>query len=127
MQKIATTLRVPLGLDATVTATLLLTPGNDSHEPIARLAPPSAMVARPCRHFHDAVIFVALRRPFDRTRKIMNQELSAPAPTTVLILDFRTIWPDGSIRWIYDRGQVVQDRSGRPVRMLGIAMGITDA
>jgi len=39
--------------------------------------------------------------------------------------DFRTVWPDGTIRWIYDKGRVLRDPMGRPIRMLGIAIDIT--
>jgi len=38
---------------------------------------------------------------------------------------YRVLRPDGSIRWIFDRGFVIRDHSGRPVRYLGLASDIT--
>jgi len=44
----------------------------------------------------------------------------------VVAIDFRIVWPDGSIRWIHDRGYVVKNAAGEPVRMMGIAADITE-
>jgi len=38
---------------------------------------------------------------------------------------YRVRRPDGSIRWIFDRGFVIREPSGRPVRYLGLASDIT--
>lgn len=40
--------------------------------------------------------------------------------------EYRIIRPDGSIRWIRDRGFPIQDNSGTPYRVVGIAEDITD-
>lgn len=40
--------------------------------------------------------------------------------------EFRIIHPDGSIHWVLERGQVFCDEAGRPTRLLGITMNITD-
>jgi PAS domain S-box-containing protein len=45
---------------------------------------------------------------------------------TELNIEFRTIWPDGSIHWISDVGRVIFDDAGHPVGMYGIQMDITD-
>ena len=39
--------------------------------------------------------------------------------------EYRIAWPDGTIRWIHDRGFQVRDRSGKLVRLAGIARDIT--
>lgn len=41
-------------------------------------------------------------------------------------LEFRTVPPDGSLRWLAGRGKVFYDNEGRPVRMIGICVDITD-
>jgi PAS domain S-box-containing protein len=41
-------------------------------------------------------------------------------------IEFRNLWPDGSLHWIAGRGQVIHDESGRAVRMIGIGMDITE-
>jgi len=38
---------------------------------------------------------------------------------------YRVQRPDGTIRWIFDRGFVIREPSGRPVRYLGLASDIT--
>jgi PAS domain S-box-containing protein len=39
--------------------------------------------------------------------------------------EFRIIRPDGSVRWIWDRGFPIRDETGRVHRIVGIAMDIT--
>jgi PAS domain S-box-containing protein len=41
-------------------------------------------------------------------------------------LDFRVVWPDGSIHWTRGSGRAFRDRTGRPVRMLGTGQDITE-
>lgn len=42
------------------------------------------------------------------------------------LAEFRIIWPDGSERWIFGRGRPFAGTNGKPVRMTGIVMDITD-
>jgi PAS domain S-box-containing protein len=39
--------------------------------------------------------------------------------------EFRVIWPDGNIHWLGDKGRVYYDKSGQPLRMVGVTMDIT--
>jgi PAS domain S-box-containing protein len=39
---------------------------------------------------------------------------------------FRIIWDDGSLRWVATRAVVLRDDSGKPLRMLGATMDITE-
>ncbi|NJC95864.1 MAG: PAS domain S-box protein [Anaerolineae bacterium] len=43
-----------------------------------------------------------------------------------LNIEFRVVWPDGSIHWINDIGSVLVDESGQPLGMYGIQMDITE-
>lgn len=43
-----------------------------------------------------------------------------------LDVDYRVIWPDGSIHWLRVRGQVIHDAQGKPLRAAGISLDITD-
>lgn len=45
---------------------------------------------------------------------------------TNLDMQFRVIWPDQSIRWIYAKARTLYDPHGQPLRMLGINIDITD-
>jgi PAS domain S-box-containing protein len=40
--------------------------------------------------------------------------------------EYRTTWPDGSQHWLFLRGRSFHDGPGKPARMDGIAMDITD-
>jgi PAS domain S-box-containing protein len=41
------------------------------------------------------------------------------------LTEFRTRWPDGSEHWVEMRGQLVRDREGRPMRVVGVSMDMT--
>lgn len=41
-------------------------------------------------------------------------------------IEYRIVRPDGDIRWLNCRGQVFYDETGRPVRMVGITLDITE-
>lgn len=43
-----------------------------------------------------------------------------------LDLDFRILWPDGSVHWTHGSGRVFRDESGAPIRMLGTGQDITE-
>lgn len=40
-------------------------------------------------------------------------------------LEHRIVWPDGTIRWVSETGDVFRDEQGKTVRMLGVVQDIT--
>ena len=40
--------------------------------------------------------------------------------------EFRVIWPDGSVHFLYSRGKITRDDRGEPATMLGISVDITE-
>jgi len=42
-------------------------------------------------------------------------------------LDFRILWPDGSVHWTSGVGRVFRDADGQPVRIIGTGTDITEA
>ena len=40
-------------------------------------------------------------------------------------IEHRVIWPDGSIRWMQERGDVIRNEKGVPLHMLGVVQDIT--
>jgi PAS domain S-box-containing protein len=40
--------------------------------------------------------------------------------------EFRIVWPDGSIHWVAGEGQAFHDAGGRPERMIGIGIDVTE-
>jgi PAS domain S-box-containing protein len=41
-------------------------------------------------------------------------------------VDFRNVWPDGTVHWMSANGTVFRDETGRPTRMIGVGVDITD-
>ncbi|MDH5407206.1 MAG: response regulator [Gammaproteobacteria bacterium] len=42
-----------------------------------------------------------------------------------LDIEHRVAWPDGSIHWLLQRGNVIRDKAGEPIRMLGVVQETT--
>lgn len=40
--------------------------------------------------------------------------------------EYRVIYPDGTIHWLIGKGRGIYDRTGQPVKMLGVIIDITD-
>ena len=40
-------------------------------------------------------------------------------------IEFRVVWPDGSVHWVHGRGEFVFDEAGQAVRMRGVVLDIT--
>ncbi len=63
--------------------------------------------------------------PDDRERA--SQTIAAAiAAAGALNLEYRVLWPDGSVHWLIDIGEIVKDAEGQPIRMNGIQIDITD-
>ncbi|HEY9826966.1 MAG TPA: PAS domain-containing protein [Stenomitos sp.] len=41
-------------------------------------------------------------------------------------IEYRSVWPDGTLHWIAAKGHAFYDDQGKPVRMMGIAQDVTD-
>jgi len=41
-------------------------------------------------------------------------------------VDYRVVFPDGSVRWLANRAQVHRDAGGRAIRLVGVVMDISD-
>jgi diguanylate cyclase (GGDEF)-like protein/PAS domain S-box-containing protein len=40
--------------------------------------------------------------------------------------EYRVIWPDGTVRWLRETGNVIKDANGTPVKMMGVVRDITE-
>ncbi len=40
--------------------------------------------------------------------------------------EFRVVWPDGTVHWLLVRGKLLRDSEGKPIRMVGVNMDITE-
>lgn len=69
--------------------------------------------------------FISSVHPDDR-EKITAAFDSAVKAAQGFNLDHRVIWPDGSIHWLNEKGNVIADTNGRAVKVLGVAIDITE-
>jgi len=69
--------------------------------------------------------FMRAIHPDDRQRVMdaVNACVERDVPYDV---EHRVVWPDGSVHWLLERGDVTRNTDGRPLRMLGIVQDITD-
>jgi PAS domain S-box-containing protein len=69
--------------------------------------------------------WLARIHPDDRER--VREELrQAFEGIKVYNTEFRVVWPDGTIHWLLGKGNVFLDKEGKPVRMLGVDVDITN-
>ncbi len=40
--------------------------------------------------------------------------------------EYRIVWPNGSVRWVVDRGRSIFDVEGRPTRFIGVTVDVTE-
>lgn len=67
----------------------------------------------------------AMIHPEDRERVHALVEASL-AERTGKATEFRIVQPDGTVRWVADRWNVICDDAGRPVRAVGVNIDITE-
>jgi PAS domain S-box-containing protein len=62
----------------------------------------------------------------DDVNALVSAFRSAVDKRGVLEHEFRTVWPDGAVRFLCSRGKVVCDETGEPEWLLGITVDITE-
>lgn len=63
--------------------------------------------------------------PADRNR-VRQEMIEAAQNESEISIEYRLLQPDGSVRWMASRGDILYDRSGKGVRMIGALFDITD-
>lgn len=69
--------------------------------------------------------FIALVHPDDRAEVIRRCERCRDDGDD-FDMEFRVVYPDGSVHWLYDRGRTFLDPAGRAKTMTGACVDITD-
>ncbi|HEY9145282.1 MAG TPA: PAS domain-containing protein, partial [Thiobacillus sp.] len=69
--------------------------------------------------------FLAAVHPDDR-QKVADAVKACVEHGAEYNIEHRVVWPDGSVRWLLERGDVVRDVAGIPLRMLGVVQDITE-
>jgi PAS domain S-box-containing protein len=99
------------------------------HEPdgprLAYVSPAYQSIwGRPCRSLYERPwSYIEAVHPEDRERVILAHRRLVGGEATAA--EYRIIRPDGTIRWVWDRGFPIRDQSGRLVRIAGIAEDVT--
>lgn len=68
--------------------------------------------------FHSRIL------PADRERVLKVVQTSLASQDTYEV-EFRVVWPDQSVHWLGARGAVLRDETGKPVKIIGIALEVT--
>jgi PAS domain S-box-containing protein len=69
--------------------------------------------------------FLAMLHPDDRER--VKNELSAAIDGDAdYATTYRVVWPDSSVHVVADRGKTYRDDEGRPARMIGVSLDVTE-
>ena len=80
---------------------------------------------RPRKNLYDnARSFLDAIHPDDREKVLAY--LGAERNGQPFDHEYRILWPDGTVRWIWDRGYPLADATGKISRYIGIAKDITD-
>lgn len=69
--------------------------------------------------------FFSLIHPQD-TERVRAKSLQAIANREPYQIDHRIIRPDGVVRWVYERAEIVVDQDGAPIQMVGTVQDITE-
>jgi two-component system cell cycle sensor histidine kinase/response regulator CckA len=69
--------------------------------------------------------FVARAHPEDLA-KVYAARDEAFASGESMRIDHRIVRPDGAVRWVHERADVVRDAQGRPERLIGVVQDITE-
>jgi PAS domain S-box-containing protein len=69
--------------------------------------------------------YVARVHPEDR-EGVRREVASSIAGQPTISLDYRIVWPDGSIHWVTSRARTFYDESGKATRILGAIMDVTE-
>lgn len=68
--------------------------------------------------------YLSMIHPADRSRLLaaLQEVIDGGRPFD---LEFRIVWPDGSVHWTRGSGRLFRDRDGRPARMIGTGQDVT--
>jgi PAS domain S-box-containing protein len=69
--------------------------------------------------------FLAAIHPDDR-QAVIDAVAACVERDAPYAIEHRVVWPDGTERWLLERGAVARDADGKPVQMLGVVQDIDD-
>ncbi len=69
--------------------------------------------------------FLAALHPDDR-QTVVDAVNACIERDATYDIEHRVVWPDGTVRWLLERGAVTRDESGKPLKMLGVVQDVDD-
>ncbi|MBU1224226.1 MAG: PAS domain-containing protein [Gammaproteobacteria bacterium] len=69
--------------------------------------------------------FLAAIHPDDR-QAVIDAVAACVERDVPYEIEHRVVWPDGTVRWLLERGAVARDADGKPLQMLGVVQDIDD-
>ncbi len=69
--------------------------------------------------------FLAAIHPDDR-QMVVDAVNNCVEKAVEYDIEHRVVWPDGTCRWLHERGDVVRDSQGNPQNMLGVVRDVTN-
>ena len=69
--------------------------------------------------------FLAAIHPDDR-ESVVNAVNACIERNVPYEVEHRVVWPDGTVRWLLEKGAVVRDEAGKPIQMLGVVQDIDE-
>jgi PAS domain S-box-containing protein len=79
----------------------------------------------PSDRYHSTSALLEIIHPEDRDH-LQAAYQHAVATGKEFDVEFRVIRPDGSVRWIETKGQSIYDETGKPLRVTGVDLDITE-
>ena len=70
--------------------------------------------------------YLGLIHPDDRSRTQQTISKALTVENFDYVVEHRLIWQNGQVRWLEGRGKVYRDENGKPVRMAGTVVDVTD-
>lgn len=70
--------------------------------------------------------WLALVHPDDRVAMAQTMDQALKQGSSDIVFEHRTMSPDGSVRWLIWSGQIIRDREGNAVHMLGMVRSTID-
>ncbi|WP_051469973.1 PAS domain S-box protein [Fischerella sp. PCC 9605] len=71
-------------------------------------------------------VFLDTLHPEDRQRIHEMRPLLESGQLVRHEIEYRTVWPDGTVHWIAARGNATYDADGKPISSMGVAFDISD-
>ncbi|MFQ4146158.1 PAS domain S-box protein [Chlorogloeopsis sp. ULAP02] len=71
-------------------------------------------------------VFLDALHPEDRQRIHEMRPVLEDGQLSRHEIEYRTVWPDGTVRWLMARGSAIYDAEGKPISSMGVIFDITD-